>query len=209
MVLQLADAEIHAFGAGGFILRDGLLGPSVARAARATAETISGLRRAGIGRTAQLHPELRGDELCWLDRADTPAPLRPVLDLLYAVGVELAQTLWIPMGEPEVQLAHYPGDGARYARHRDAFRGPQSRIVTAIYYLNEDWIPSAGGELRLHLRTGWVDVEPRLDRLVLFLSAELEHEVLPTYASRWAISAWYRGRALPLPRPAGDPHQEG
>ncbi|OLP86305.1 Prolyl 4-hydroxylase subunit alpha [Symbiodinium microadriaticum] len=40
--------------------------------------------------------------------------------------------------------------------------------------------------------TGYVvDVAPLADRLVLFSSEWLEHEVLPAYAERWAVTTWF------------------
>ena len=34
---------------------------------------------------------------------------------------------------------------------------------------------------------------PGVDRLVVFLSDRVEHEVLPAHAERWAVTAWYYG----------------
>jgi hypothetical protein len=45
-------------------------------------------------------------------------------------------------------------------------------------------------------------VDPVADRVVVFLSEEVEHEVLPTRAPRRAVTAWLRRRAAPL-APAG------
>jgi SM-20-related protein len=39
-----------------------------------------------------------------------------------------------------------------------------------------------------------VDVAPLLDRLLVFLSERVEHEVLPMRAPRWAVTAWFRPR---------------
>jgi SM-20-related protein len=39
-----------------------------------------------------------------------------------------------------------------------------------------------------------VDVEPILDRLLVFLSERVEHEVLPTRVPRRAVTAWFRPR---------------
>jgi len=38
-------------------------------------------------------------------------------------------------------------------------------------------------------------VEPTLDRLVVFLSERIEHEVLPSQAPRLALTAWFYGRS--------------
>lgn len=91
------------------------------------------------------------------------------------------------------------------------------RTFTCILYLNDDWKPEDEGYLRLHKPSsngdvavvvdatagssheglseadeggGWKDVEPKGGRLVIFDSRRMLHEVRPSYASRWAISAW-------------------
>mgnify|MGYP000685701082 CR=1 FL=1 len=59
-------------------------------------------------------------------------------------------------------------------------------------------IAAAGGCLRLHAATV-LDVAPLLDRLVVFHSADLRHEVLPTAARRLSLTGWM-SRAPLLPR---------
>src|SRR5262249_17455392 len=135
------------------------------------------LRPASVGRERQAG--VRGDELAWLDDDGRFEGLR--LDLNEA---------WLGLARLELQVARYQ-IGAAYPRHLDAFRGGLSRRVTAIWYLNPDW--SGGGELRLHLDEGPRDIAPINDRLVVFLSEKLEHEVLPAASERWAVTAWYYG----------------
>ena len=125
------------------------------------------------------------------------AALLARLDLLRA---ELAAALWLPLDRVELQLARYTRPGARYARHRDTFRASDDRRITAVYYLNPAWIPAHGGCLRMHLDgAGPLDVAPLLDRLVVFASASVDHEVLPVHAPRLALTAWM-GRDDPLAR---------
>ena len=87
-----------------------------------------------------------------------------------------------------------------YRPHRDAFPAPPgarpNRRVTAIYYANPGWRADDGGPLRLHPSSdaGPVDVAPVLDRLLVFLSERVEHEVLPTRVARRAVTAWFRAR---------------
>ena len=106
----------------------------------------------------------------------------------------------------KLMLANYPGDGARYVAHLDNDPGDprhsegepglraSDRAVTAILYLNPDWEESHGGCLRVHLEgTGaktTVDVAPSAGRMVLFDCRRIVHEVLPSHASRWAMTAW-------------------
>eukprot|EP00440_Ansanella_granifera_P030944 gb/GFBE01033603.1/.p1 GENE.gb/GFBE01033603.1/~~gb/GFBE01033603.1/.p1 ORF type:complete len:111 (+),score=9.96 gb/GFBE01033603.1/:1-333(+) len=106
-----------------------------------------------------------------------------------------------------VMVARYPGGGASYARHRDSLpaHGSSRRRLTAVFYLNPSWQAEHGGCLRAHFpgdvgqkvpgaqpskETWTLDVEPVLDRLVLFPSEWLEHEVLPAHADRMAITMW-------------------
>jgi SM-20-related protein len=63
--------------------------------------------------------------------------------------------------------------------------------VTAIVYLNPAWKREDGGQLRLHVDPVQ-DVDPVLDRLVVFLSEKVPHEVLPSFAPRFAATAWFR-----------------
>ena len=105
---------------------------------------------------------------------------------------ELNRDAWLGLARCEIQLAHYAGGGAAYARHLDAFRGAAGRRVTAIAYLNAKWVAADGGELRIH-DCPVVDVAPLLGRLLVFMSATIEHEVLPTWAPRLAVTAWFYG----------------
>jgi hypothetical protein len=47
-------------------------------------------------------------------------------------------------GRISVQLACYPGGGARYVRHTDASDAVPGRTVTALLYLNADWDAQVG-----------------------------------------------------------------
>jgi SM-20-related protein len=191
---MLQDAEVAALGERGLFVRDAFLGEPVARAAAAELRALP-LRAAGVSRDAIVEAGIRGDEIAWLD----PTTAGPALASLHAHFVDLGRALtelaWLGLGRLDVQVARYPGGGARYARHRDAFAGRASRRVSAIWYANPDWHPAHGGQLRLYPDGGEShSLEPILDRLVVFLSEKVEHEVLPAWAERYAVTAWYYGR---------------
>lgn len=78
------------------------------------------------------------------------------------------------------------------------------RKVSVLLYLNDDnWdAKNDGGILRAYINTsqhqnnGNNDVEvqdviPAGGKLVLFDSASVEHEVLPTFKERWAVVGWF------------------
>ncbi len=195
----LASPDVVALGERGFFLHDDLLGPRPALAVHRELEAIaaaSGLRPAGVSRGAgyRVDGETRGDAIAWLTPEESPPGLAALVAELAALRDALNREAYLGLDRMELQLARYAGGGARYRRHRDAFPGRGSRRVTAIYYANPAWRPEDGGALRLHLEDGPVDVAPILDRLVVFLSERLEHEVRPTFAPRLAVTAWLYGR---------------
>ena len=66
-----------------------------------------------------------------------------------------------------------------------------------ILYLNESWTKADGGQLRMYFpqKDGSERVEdvlPLGGRLVVFLSEEIPHEVLPTLKERISITGWLR-----------------
>jgi len=191
----LGADDLRALGAGEALVYDGVLGRerALALAALLTASR-DGLSEAGVGRGAGrvLARDLRGDLTRWLERGGAQA-LQPLFELFDRLERELCERAWLGVRATEVQLALYPGGGARYAPHRDAFAGGGRRRATAVYYLNAAWQPGDGGELCVRTPSGTRTLAPLLDRLVLYLAEEVEHEVLPAHAPRWAVTAWFLG----------------
>lgn len=192
----LTDAHLDQLAADGWCVLDGFAGNAEALAARAAAEALDAtgaLRPAGVGRGADHRHDdaVRGDRITWLGRhLDVPAFSRAHARF-DALRVEVNRAAYLGLTRVGLQLACYPGGGAAYVRHRDAFPGSINRKITAIWYLNPDWQPAHGGALRLHV-PGEPLVEPLLDRLVVFFSEQVEHEVEPAHATRWAMTAWMR-----------------
>ena len=207
----LTDADVHALGARGWFLRDDLLGRAAAMGVRDAIEALAEagrLRPAGLGRGAarRVDEVVRSDTVAWVTPEDTPAEVAGLWASFLALRDALNREAYLGLDLMEVQAARYPGGASGYRRHRDAFAAlpgaRPSRRATAIYYANPDWRPADGGALRLHPDPGPdtgagtepVDVAPVLDRLLVFLSERVEHEVLPTRAPRRAITAWFRPR---------------
>lgn len=202
--LALRDSEVQALGQSGWFLRDGFLGRPAALAVHAAVEAVAvagRLRPAGLSRgtTHRIDETYRGDAIAWVTADGVPAGLEPLWNSFVALRDALNRDAYLGLGRVEVQVARYPGGGAAYRRHRDAFPEPagvrSNRRVTAIYYANPAWQADDGGALRLHVDGAAVDVAPLLDRLLVFSSERVEHEVLPTFATRWAVTAWLRARS--------------
>jgi SM-20-related protein len=187
------DADLST---DGISVRDQFLAPSQFRALLDCAR----LRRArgdfdaariGGGRRLQRREDIRGDSTCWI----TP-PLwsaeQTLLEQLEQLRLELNREAGLGLFELELHYAWYP-PGAGYARHVDQPQGRAQRRVSLVLYLNEDWTPAAGGELRIFdAADGHRDIEPLAGRLVCFLTTGREHAVLPTQRDRLSISGWFR-----------------
>jgi len=200
--LKLSDGEIRALEAQGWFLRDGVLGHAAALRVHEAVEALAAggrLRPAWISRgaTHRIDAEVRGDSIAWMEPDEASPELTALTALFRSLRDALNREAYLGLGRTEIQIARYPGDGAHYGRHRDAFPPPPggrpNRRVTAIYYANPAWRPENGGMLRLYATGGQHDVAPILDRLLVFLSEQMEHEVLPAGAPRCAVTAWFRG----------------
>ena len=155
------------------------------------------LRPARIGRGAneRRSADVRGDFIAWLEQPEREAEQRLLDDIEYLRGV-MNRELMAGLVDFEGHFARYP-EGAAYARHFDRPSGTDVRAISAVLYLNERWVPTDGGELRIHPGTGVpVDVLPEGGRLVTFLSERFEHEVLPARRERLSFTGWFRRRSL-------------
>ena len=147
--------------------------------------------RVGANRAATL---LRGDSTRWF-QPDALSPRQQAFaDRIEALQNALNHDLFLGLVDSELHYAVYrPGTG--YARHLDRLRNNDSRVISAVFYLNEAWQDAEGGALRLYLADQtYHDVIPRAGTLLLFLSAQFEHEVLPATRDRMSIACWMRQR---------------
>lgn len=148
-------------------------------------------QRAGVGRQQDftLEGSVRRDEICWIN-GDSAAG-QAWLDWTAELQLRLNRELLLGLFSFESHFAHY-GPGDFYRRHLDAFVGEANRRLSVVAYLNPDWLPGEGGELILFTSEGPVRVAPRLGTLVVFLSEEFPHEVLPATRDRYSIAGWFR-----------------
>ena len=162
-------------------------------ALRADLQRLQGdhaLRAAQVGRGdgRALRIGVRGDATLWLDDLRCGDAARAYLQALAKLRAELNERLYLGLTGVEAHYAAYPPETG-YARHRDRFRDSDARVVSVVSYLNDDWLDTDGGALRVHCDGGDVDVAPIGGSSVCFLS-ELEHEVLPARRERLSIAGW-------------------
>lgn len=154
-------------------------------------------REAGIGKGSsfQIKPEIRGDEVRWLDKEALTTNQKKYWDEIDALRQQLNQECFLGLKTFEFHFTHYPV-GAFYKRHLDQFQQVRYRIISCVLYLNEDWQPEDGGELRIYLPDDpsgqFVDIAPKAGTLACFRSEDIYHEVLPTNVERYSLTGWLR-----------------
>lgn len=194
------DVAIEEIASSGWTYRSDLVPTELVSALRNEAHGAfddGRFRLAGVGRGADLRvrPEIRSDRVLWIDPLAASGPQAEYLALMERLRLQLNRELQLGLFEFEGHLAIYP-PGSFYRRHLDQTRGTPLRTVTCITYLNEDWVPADGGQLRIWLEDADdpVDLDPVGGRTVLFLSDRFEHEVLLAHRDRASLTGWFRRR---------------
>jgi SM-20-related protein len=157
-------------------------------------------RQASIGRRHQEQQQvrIRGDQIDWWHPEQVTVAQQTYLRHLEELRGLLNHHLYLSLVTQEAHYALYPPQTC-YQRHLDQFQHAPERAVSTVFYLNSDWHADEGGQLRLHLAKGIQNLLPSWNRLVLFRSADIEHEVLPATRERLSIAGWLRRRsALPI-----------
>ena len=150
----------------------------------------------GKGGQKQVRTEIRSDEVYWMD-ADELSPLQKTYwEKVDEIRKVLNQRCFLGLRSFEGHFAKYPV-GSFYKRHLDQFHAVPHRVVTVILYLNESWTAEDEGALRMYFpqEDGTEQIEdvlPLGGRLVVFLSGEIPHEVLPTKKERISITGWLK-----------------
>lgn len=149
---------------------------------------------AGIGRSTTYHTNqnIRRDEIAWIDD-DIPTDSR-WNEWTETLRTALNRQLFLGLIPIESHYARYRTNGF-YKKHTDAFAGADNRKVSIVLFLNDLWKTTDEGELTLFVgqeHNEKVLISPELGTLVVFLSTEVPHEVLPTNCTRNSIAGWYR-----------------
>jgi len=157
-------------------------------------------KRAGIGRAKDhiINDFVRTDEISWItSNSEAGCSWIKWSESLQAY---LNRRLFLGLFSFESHFSHY-AKGDFYKKHKDAFKGEGNRVLSIVVYLNQHWSASDGGELVIYdektAASSVVDhrritVTPNLGTIVVFLSEEFPHEVLPARQDRYSIAGWFR-----------------
>ncbi|GAA5133566.1 2OG-Fe(II) oxygenase [Thalassotalea piscium] len=186
----------------GFSIRPYALPESLATLLLQHINTLSDdqFKRAGIGRANDhmINDFIRLDEICWITGTSDAGTA-------WIKWAELLQTylnrhLFLGLFSFESHFAHY-AKGDFYKKHKDAFKGEGNRVLSVVVYLNPNWSSEDGGELVIYdqntsesslLNNNKITVSPSFGTIVVFLSEDFPHEVLPAQRDRYSIAGWFR-----------------
>lgn len=201
------EAALDLLAGRGFVVIDGWLGREGAVALRGALVELQGLgcfapARIGAGSGLQEDRGIRGDTVCWFDvdagaAADSgrtgvaPGPEVTVfLARLALLRDRLNATCFLSLTQTECHAACYR-PGGFYEAHLDTPAGDSRRVISFTHYLSERADDESGGCLRVHEDDGSVtDITPAFDRLVVFQSRRVRHEVRPVLALRLSMTGW-------------------
>lgn len=150
------------------------------------------MKKAGIGKesTFEVNKELRGDFIQWVNPEETIPQVELFLSRLKELMSELNRNFYLGIRDFEAHFTRYP-EGTRYVAHSDRHAKGSTRVVSFVFYLNENWTEEDGGQLRIFQEDGTsADIAPEFGRLAFFLSDKL-HEVLTTNRVRRSITGWW------------------
>ncbi|UNU72816.1 2OG-Fe(II) oxygenase [Moraxella nasovis] len=132
---------------------------------------------------------IRGDSIRWID--DTCPIGSKYLSAIDDLGRYFNETLYIGIRSSEAHYACYPA-GFGYQWHTDNPMGRDERVISAVFYLNDDWTDTDGGQITVVDKLGQtVQLLPKLNRLVVF-DSNLRHQVEITQRQRFSIATWLR-----------------
>jgi SM-20-related protein len=192
----LIDSVCEALTGQGYAVLEDALPHELAAALRNEALQLQeeNLIQAGTGRNQGHHldKQIRADAICWLE-PDTEAR-SAYLSIMEAVRKGINSKLYLGLFDYECHYARY-APGAFYKIHLDAFAGKRNRVLSTTYYLNVDWADADHGELVLYALDASemiATIAPRFNSMVIFMSEQFPHEVLPTTRQRHSVAGWFR-----------------
>lgn len=132
---------------------------------------------------------IRGDNIRWIDESCEIGFL--YLKSIDELGQFFNQTYYFGIKRSEAHYANYPA-GFGYKWHIDNPKGRDDRVISAVFYLNDEWHDNDGGQITvIDKQENTVQLLPSANRLIIF-DSNLLHQVEITHRTRYSIATWLR-----------------
>lgn len=177
----------------GYIIMKNALQEKLSSKLLNAAKSEKDFKRAGISGAGDLHldNDKRRDKIHWIDESESSQ--EEFLEFADGLREYLNRSLYLGLSYYESHFAIYD-KGDFYETHLDAFKNSKNRVVTTVYYLNDEWSEHDGGELIVYNENNKeiAKVMPNANTLVVFMSEKFPHEVLSANKKRYSIAGWFR-----------------
>lgn len=188
---KLTDTQLDAFVDHGWLLIDDVFEQKALLALQAESGFID-YRDAELTAGIRIS-DIRGDKIRWITK-DFFAGYY-YLHSINALATLFNQSLYAGIRHSEAHYACYPV-GFGYQWHSDNPAGRDERVISAVFYLNDDWTANDGGALEIVDKHGiHHNVMPVANRLVIF-DSDLQHQVQIAQRQRYSIATWMRRDGL-------------
>ena len=191
MYKDLYEKIVDALVSDGYIVIKNALGLELSSKLLDFAKNEKDFKRAGISSASDVHldNDRRRDKILWLDKTNS----KDFLEFADGLREYINKELYLGLSYYESHFAIY-NKGDFYETHLDSFKNFKNRVVTTVYYLNEEWEEKDGGELIVYDKDNdfLAKVKPDADTLVVFMSENFPHEVKPANKKRYSIAGWFR-----------------
>ena len=193
MYTQLYEQITDALVQNGYIVLDDAINKELTQKLLNCAKTKNDFHKAGISSNKEQHLDntKRSDETSWIDGESSVE--EEYLNFTEGLKEYLNRSLYLGLSYYEAHFAIYR-DGDFYEKHLDAFKGSKNRVVTTVFYLNDEWQSCDGGALLIYNEKDTLlkTITPNAGTLVVFMSEKFPHEVLQAKKTRYSIAGWFR-----------------
>ena len=188
---KLTDAQLDKFVDDGWLIIDDIFDRTALLALQAESGFID-YRDAEL--TAGIRvSDIRGDKIRWITENFFAGYF--YLQSINALAALFNRSLFAGIRHSEAHYACYPV-GFGYQWHSDNPAGRDERVISAVFYLNDEWATSDGGALEIVDKHGLHhNVMPAANRLIIF-DSDLQHQVQIAYRQRYSIATWMRRDGL-------------
>lgn len=183
----LTDSALDSFISNGYLLLDDVFSQLDLMALQTESGFID-YREATLTYGQRLS-HIRGDKIRWIDK-NSPSGmtyLQAIDDLAHLFN----RYLFAGIRHCEAHYACYPA-GFGYKWHTDNPQGRDERVISAVFYLNDEWHTNDGGALEMIDKyDNSHEILPKANRLIIF-DSNLRHQVQIAHRQRYSIATWMR-----------------
>jgi len=188
---KLDDKQLDTFVTDGWLIIDNVFNSTALLALQAESGFID-YRDAELTAGVRIS-DIRGDRIRWITKDFFAGYF--YLQSINALASLFNRSLFAGIRHSEAHYACYP-TGFGYQWHSDNPAGRDERVISAVFYLNDDWEATDGGALEVIDKHGiHHEVMPVANRLIIF-DSNLRHQVQTAHRQRYSIATWMRRDGL-------------